>query len=64
MDVRWFFVDTNTEAFKFRFDDTLVCEWLVDVENNEDQVTRFGHRNNLPTTAFTILGSLDDTWQI
>lgn len=64
VNVRRFFVDTNTKPFKFVLDNSLVCEGFVDIQNDEDQMAGFGNGNDLSTTTFAVLGSLNDTRQI
>lgn len=54
-------VDSDTKALELVLDDSLVSEGLVDVEDNEDKMARLGHRNDLATSTFAVLGSLDDT---
>ena len=34
-NVWWFFVDSNAKAFQFIFNNPLVRQWLVDVQNDE-----------------------------
>lgn len=64
VDVGGRLVDTNTEALQFVFDDTLVNQRLVDIENDEDQVTGLGHSNDLATTTLTVLRTLNNTGKI
>lgn len=64
VDIRRFLINADTESFEFCFDDPLVCERLVHVENDEDQIAGLGDSNNLPTTTFTVLSTLNNTWQI
>lgn len=54
-------VDSNTEAFELVLDYSFVSEGFVDVEDNEDKMARLGNSNDLATSTFTVLGSLDDT---
>lgn len=63
-DVRRFFVNTNAKAFKFRFDDSLVDQRLVDIEDDEDQVASFGHGYNLSSPPLAIFCSLNDTRKV
>lgn len=55
------FVDSDTEAFKLILDDSFVSEGFVDVEDNEDKMAGLGNGNNLTTSTFAVLSSLDDT---
>lgn len=55
------FVNSDTEAFELVLDDSLVSEGFVDVEDNEDKMARLGNSNDLTTSTFAVLGSLDDT---
>ena len=54
-------VDSNTKAFELILDDSFVSKGFVDVENNEDKVAGFGNSNDLTTSTFAVLGSLDNT---
>ena len=55
------FVDSDTEAFKLILDDSFVSEGFVDVEDNEDKMAGLGNGNDLTTSTFAVLSSLDDT---
>lgn len=57
-------VNSDTEPFQFGFDDLLVDQRLVHVEDNENEVAGLGYGNDLSTTTFTILGTLDNTRKI
>ncbi len=54
-------VDSNTKAFELILDDSFVSKGFVDVEDNEDKVAGFGNSNDLTTSTFAVLGSLDNT---
>ena len=54
-------VDADPEAFQFVFDDSFVSEGFVDVKDNEDKMARLSNSNDLTTSTFSILGSLNDT---
>ena len=54
-------VDSDTEALELVLDDSFVSEGFVDVEDNEDKMARLGNSDDLTTSAFAVLGSLDDT---
>ena len=54
-------VDADPEAFQFVFDDSFVSKGFVDVKNNEDEMARLSNSNDLTTSTFPILGSLNDT---
>lgn len=58
------FVDSDSESFKFGFDNALVGKRLVDVENDENQMASLCDGDDLTTTTFAVLCSLDDTRQI
>ena len=55
------FVDADPEAFEFVLDDSFVSEGFVDVKDNEDKMARLSNSNDLTTSTFSILGSLNDT---
>lgn len=57
-------IDSYTEAFELVLDDSFVSEGLVHIKNDENEMTGFGNGNDLTTSAFAILGSLNDTGQI
>lgn len=57
-------VYANTEAFEFILDDSFVRKRFVDVEDNEDEMAGLGNSNDLTTSTFTILGSLNNTGEI
>lgn len=63
-DVGRLLVDTDSEALQFILDDSLVNQWLVHVQNDENKVACFGHRNNLSTTTLAIFGTLNNTRKI
>lgn len=54
-------VDSDTEALELIFDYSFVSEGFIDVEDNEDKMARLGNSNDLTTSTFAVLGSLDDT---
>lgn len=60
-DIGRLLVDSDPEALEFGLDDALVCEGLVDVEDNEDEMAGLGHGNDLPASATAVFGALDDT---
>ena len=60
-DVGRVLVDSDTEALEFVLDDFLVSEGFIDVEDNEDKMARLGNSNDLTTSTFTVLSSLDNT---
>lgn len=57
-------VNSDSKPFKLGLDHFLVGERLVDVQNNENQMTGLCDSDDLATTTFTILGTLDNPWQI
>ena len=63
-NVRRLFVDSNAETFELVLDDLFVRKGLVDIEDDEDKMASLSNSNDLSTSTFAILGSLDDTWQI
>lgn len=54
-------VDSDTEALELVLDDSFVSEGFVDVEDNEDKMARLSNSDDLTTSTFAILGSLDNT---
>lgn len=54
-------VDSDTKTLELVLDDSFVSEGFVDVEDNENKMARLGNSNDLTTSTFAILGSLDDT---
>ena len=54
-------VDTDPEAFEFVLDDSFVSEGFVDVKDNEDKMAGLSNSNDLTTSTFSILGSLNNT---
>ena len=58
------FVDADAEPFELRLYNLFVCQGLVDVEHNKNQMTSFGHSDDLSSTTFAVFGTLDDTGQI
>lgn len=63
-DVGGLLVDADAEALELGLDDALVGQGLVDVQDNEDEVARFGDGDNLPTSATTVLGPFDNTREV
>ena len=57
-------VDANAKAFKLGLDDLLICERLIDVENDKDQVTGLGHGDDLSSTTLAVFGALNDPGKI
>src|SRR6185437_1805159 len=57
-------VDSNTKTFKFVFNNSRVSEGFVDIQDDENQMAGFCHGNNLSTSSLSVLGTLDNTWQI
>ncbi len=58
------FVNSHAETFQFRLNHPLVCQGLIDIENDEYEVARFCDSNDLTTSSFAIFGTLDDTGKI
>jgi hypothetical protein len=77
-DVWWFLVESNAETFQFGFYYSLVGEWFVDVEDNENQIARPCNSYDLTTSTLkvrndaqnvqdaylAVFSTLDDSWQI
>jgi len=63
-DVWAFFVESYAETLKLTFNDALVSQWLLGVEHYQDQVASPRYTDYLLTTTLSILGTLNDTWQI
>lgn len=63
-DVRWLLVYPNSKTFQLVLDDLFIRQGLIHIKDNEDQMASLGDRNDLSSTTFAILGSLDDTGQI
>jgi hypothetical protein len=52
--VRWVLIETYAKSFQFSFDDSLVRERFVDVEDDEYQVTSARNCNYLATTSLKV----------
>lgn len=63
-DIWRLLIDSDAEPFQFVFDDLLVRQWLVNVQNNENKMASSGDRDDLSSTTFAILGTLDDSGQV
>jgi len=63
-NIRWFLVYPNSETFQLVLDDLLIGQGLIHIEDNEDEMASLGDGDNLSSTTFAILGSLNDTGQI
>lgn len=63
-DVWRLLVYSDPEPLQLGLDDTLVCERLVDIKNDEDEVACFGHSNDLSPSTAAVFGTLNDTRQI
>lgn len=57
-------VESDAEAFKFALDDALVSHGLLTVKHDQKQGACAADADDLFTTTFTVLGALNDTWQI
>lgn len=57
-------VDPDAESLEFSFNDPLVCERLVDVENNKDQMASFCNCDDLTTSTTAVLGAFNNTRQV
>lgn len=57
-------VDADSEALQFRLDDALVGQRLVDIQDDENKVARLCDGDDLTTSSFAILGTLNDTRQV
>jgi len=63
-DIWWFFVYTNTEAFKLILDNPLLRQRLIDVKNDEYEMAGLGNGNDLSTSTFAVFGSLNDAGKV
>lgn len=63
-DIWWLFIDTNTEAFKLIFDNSLLRQRLVDIKNDEYEMAGFGNGDHLSTSTFAVFGSLNDAGKV
>ena len=52
-DVRRFFIEPDAEAFQFGLYYSLVGEGLIDIENNENQITCTGDSYDLTTSSLS-----------
>lgn len=57
-------VDSDTKAFQFPFNNSLVGQRLIHVKHYENEMARLGNGNNLPSASLTILGTFDDTRKV
>ena len=55
-------VNPNAKSLQLRFDNSFVGQGFVHIKNDEDEMTGLCDRNDLSTSSFPVLGSLDDTW--
>lgn len=60
-NIRRLLINADTEPFELVLDDSFLGKRLVDVQNDKDEMTGLGHSDHLTTSAFSILGSLDDS---
>lgn len=60
-DSRGLFIKANSKAFQFICENGEVIERLENVQNNKYKVASPGNSNDLSTSTFTVLGTLDDT---
>lgn len=63
-DVRGRFIDTNAKSFQLRFNNSLVSQWLIDIQYDKDQMACFSNRDDLATSTTTILSTLDNTGKV
>lgn len=63
-NIRRLLVDSNPESLELGLDDLLISQWLIDIENDEDQVTGLCNGDHLTSSTLAIFGSLNDTRQI
>jgi hypothetical protein len=54
-------VQSDTEAFQLVRQNSEIIERLQHIQNNKNQVAGSRNGDDLPTTTFTVLGSLNDT---
>lgn len=57
-------VYSNSEALQFRFDNFLVGQRFVHIQNDKDKIARLRNRNHLSSSTLSILRSLDNTRKI
>ena len=57
-------VNADAESFELRLDNLLVCEWLIDIKNNEDEVAGLGDGNDLTTATPAVLGAFNDAGKV
>jgi len=57
-------IQSDAESFKFPLDDAFVSHGLLTVHHDQNERASSGNTNDLLSTTFTILGTLDDTWQV
>lgn len=62
--IRRLLVYPYAKTFEFVLDHTFVCEGLVHIEDNEDEMAGLCDRDDLSTAAFTIFCALNNTWKI
>lgn len=58
------FIDTDTKPLQLSLDDLFVCQWLVNVQDDEDEMTSLGYCYDLTTTTLAIFSTLNDTRKI
>ena len=60
-DGRWLAVQSYTDSFELRLEESALLRFLGSVQHHEDEVARLRGRNDLPTAALALGGTLDDT---
>jgi hypothetical protein len=60
-DCGWLFVQTDTEALQLVHDDLQIIERFQDVQDDENEVTGSSDSDDLTTSTFAVLCTLNDT---
>ena len=63
-NIRRLLVDPDAEPLQLALNHSLIRQRLVDIQHNEDQMARLGHRNDLTTTTTAVLCTLNNTGQV
>lgn len=63
-DVGRLLIKADAEAFELPLNNFLMLKRLQDIQHDKNKATGSSYGNYLPTTTFTILGTLNNTRQI
>jgi hypothetical protein len=63
-DVGRLLVEPDAKALELALDDLLVFEGLEDVQHYEEEIAGPGHRDDLTTTTFAVLGAFNDLGRV